>query len=94
MQHAQNTLSGSHALSDLKSASEARSMRLPECCNSAADIDLSPYSACVEIKRDLLLVAVQDLCEVSMGKEYVSFQKWVCRLAGQPFNPDTTSSKL
>lgn len=46
-----------------------------------------PYSASVEIEGNLLLIAVQNLFKVSMCKEYMSLEEWMCRLASQFFNP-------
>ena len=47
-----------------------------------------PYSASVEIKGDLLLIAVQNFFKVSMRKEYMSLEEWMCSLASQFLNPE------
>ncbi len=47
-----------------------------------------PHSASVEIEGDLLLIAVQNLFKVSMCKENMSLEEWVCRLASQFLNPE------
>ena len=47
-----------------------------------------PYSASVEIEGDLLLIAVQNFFKVSMRKEYMSLEEWMCSLASQFLNPE------
>ena len=47
-----------------------------------------PYSASVEIEGDLLLIAVQNFFKVSMRKEYMPLEEWMCRFASQFLNPE------
>lgn len=53
------------------SATEDRPVMLVHCCNNRGDVDWRPYSACVEVEWNLFLVAVQNLCKVSVREEYV-----------------------
>lgn len=47
--------------------------------------------SCVEVERLPLLIAVQDVSEISVSVENASPQQWVCRLARESLESATAA---